>query len=69
MRTVSQDESSLMSPIDEKKRYICEIAGCDKRFSQKTHLEIHERKHTGDKPYVGDPFISYIFILLISIAL
>ncbi|KAH8600774.1 hypothetical protein B0O99DRAFT_681640 [Bisporella sp. PMI_857] len=52
MRTVSQDESSLMSPIDEKKRYICEIAGCDKRFSQKTHLEIHERKHTGDKPYL-----------------
>ncbi|KAI9844104.1 MAG: hypothetical protein M1837_005818 [Sclerophora amabilis] len=34
-----------------KKRYECEIPGCGKAFSQKTHLEIHTRAHTGVKPF------------------
>ena len=38
-----------------KKRYVCEIAGCQKSFSQKTHLAIHRRAHTGEQPYVGSP--------------
>jgi len=36
-----------------KKRYLCTIEGCTKSFYQKTHLDIHERAHTGAKPYVG----------------
>lgn len=37
-----------------RKRYQCDIAGCTRAFYQKTHLEIHRRAHTGDKPYVCD---------------
>lgn len=36
-----------------KKRYECDIVGCNKTFYQKTHLEIHVRAHTGVKPYVS----------------
>jgi hypothetical protein len=35
-----------------RKRYTCDIADCGKTFFQKTHLDIHKRSHTGDKPYV-----------------
>ncbi|KAK4548507.1 hypothetical protein LTR36_009417 [Oleoguttula mirabilis] len=35
-----------------KKRYQCDVPGCDKAFYQKTHLEIHTRAHTGVKPFV-----------------
>jgi hypothetical protein len=48
-----QDEAS--SPKGGKKRYQCTIEGCSKSFYQKTHLDIHVRAHTGDKPYVSDP--------------
>ncbi|KAI9731810.1 MAG: hypothetical protein M1818_007675 [Claussenomyces sp. TS43310] len=34
-----------------KKRYECNVPGCDKSFYQKTHLKIHHRAHTGAKPY------------------
>jgi hypothetical protein len=37
-----------------KKRYQCTIENCTKSFYQKTHLDIHERAHTGVKPYVSD---------------
>lgn len=42
-----QDEKSA------SKRYRCDIPGCGKAFHQKTHLEIHVRAHTGQKPYVS----------------
>ncbi|CAD6445002.1 62980450-9588-4eb5-a123-b15188070082 [Sclerotinia trifoliorum] len=35
-----------------KKKYRCTFEGCLSRFPQKTHLDIHLRKHTGAKPYV-----------------
>lgn len=35
----------------QKKRYECNVPGCYKAFYQKTHLEIHSRAHTGDKPF------------------
>ena len=47
-------ESPSPSP-KSKKRYECDIAGCGKDFSQKTHLEIHMRAHTGVKPFVSHP--------------
>ena len=46
-----QDEPS--SPKSSKKRYQCTIEGCSRSFYQKTHLDIHIRAHTGDKPYVS----------------
>ena len=38
---------------DDKKKYHCTIENCTKSFHQKTHLDIHERAHTGHKPYVS----------------
>ena len=35
-----------------RRRYPCRVASCTKIFTQKTHLEIHMRAHTGCKPYV-----------------
>jgi hypothetical protein len=36
-----------------KRRYQCQVKSCMKSFYQKTHLDIHERAHTGIKPYVS----------------
>ena len=46
-----------------KKRYECDVPGCNKSFFQKTHLDIHSRAHTGDKPFVGSP----VFFSLLSL--
>lgn len=35
-------------------KYKCDFPDCNKSFSQKTHLMIHGRSHTGDRPYVCD---------------
>jgi hypothetical protein len=44
------------SPSKAKRRYPCKIQPCAKVFTQKTHLEIHMRAHTGYKPYVRVPY-------------
>ncbi|KAK7220406.1 hypothetical protein V2G26_008409 [Clonostachys chloroleuca] len=36
------------------KKYTCNGPNCNKSFSQKTHLEIHRRTHSGLRPYVCD---------------
>ncbi|KAL2862981.1 C2H2-type zinc finger protein [Aspergillus lucknowensis] len=36
----------------KKRRYACTEPQCGKSFAQKTHLDIHRRAHTGDKPFV-----------------
>lgn len=53
----SGSASSAMNcgvPIEtkSKRRHPCRIPSCAKFFTQKTHLEIHMRAHTGHKPYV-----------------
>lgn len=35
-----------------RKKYQCHVPSCAKVFFQKTHLEIHVRAHTGQKPFV-----------------
>ncbi|KAK4184308.1 hypothetical protein QBC35DRAFT_60321 [Podospora australis] len=34
------------------KQFCCGIGGCPLRFSQKTHLDVHRRAHTGESPYI-----------------
>ncbi|KAL4926521.1 uncharacterized protein BDV17DRAFT_154428 [Aspergillus undulatus] len=36
----------------KKRKYVCTLPHCGKSFAQKTHLDIHTRAHTGDKPFV-----------------
>ncbi|KPM33938.1 hypothetical protein AK830_g12633 [Neonectria ditissima] len=38
-------------PAAARRRYVCNGPECKKSFTQKTHLDIHRRTHTGDKPY------------------
>jgi hypothetical protein len=35
-----------------RKKWVCDGPSCNKRFVQKTHLDIHRRTHTGLKPYI-----------------
>ncbi|KAI0398076.1 hypothetical protein F5Y17DRAFT_474773 [Xylariaceae sp. FL0594] len=35
----------------KEKPYVCRRKKCRKRFSQTTHLRIHERSHTGERPH------------------
>ncbi|KAL2830644.1 hypothetical protein BJY01DRAFT_118722 [Aspergillus pseudoustus] len=36
----------------KKRKYACTEPQCGKSFAQKTHLDIHMRAHTGDKPFI-----------------
>ncbi|QUC18491.1 uncharacterized protein UV8b_02732 [Ustilaginoidea virens] len=38
--------------LKPKKKWVCDGPSCNKRFVQKTHLDIHRRTHTGLKPYI-----------------
>ena len=59
--TTSPEEKPLLvgfrpteaKPQVHRKRHRCEVPGCHKIFTQKTHLDIHRRAHTGDRPYVS----------------
>jgi hypothetical protein len=45
-----QEEAEEKKP--SRKKYQCHEPGCRKTFQQKTHLNIHIRKHSGEKPFV-----------------
>ncbi|KAK0292003.1 DNA-binding transcription factor [Friedmanniomyces endolithicus] len=49
-REISKPRVPTSSKV--KQRYECGIASCGKAFTQKTHLEIHTRSHTGEKPFI-----------------
>jgi hypothetical protein len=53
-KLTQKDVQEEASPKGGKKRYQCTIENCTKSFYQKTHLDIHERAHTGVKPYVSN---------------
>jgi hypothetical protein len=42
------------SRLGKKRKYVCTLPNCGKSFAQKTHLDIHTRAHTGDKPFVSE---------------
>lgn len=52
-------KDQIEGPVS-KKKYKCDISGCSKSFFQKTHLEIHVRKHTGVKPYVSRILLIFV---------
>lgn len=43
-----------------KRKYECSLPHCRKSFSQKTHLDIHMRAHTGDKPFVSGHLVLFL---------
>ncbi|GAB1197308.1 hypothetical protein APSETT444_006601 [Aspergillus pseudonomiae] len=47
--TMMSDEAQPRS--GKKRKYVCTLPHCGKSFAQKTHLDIHTRAHTGDKPF------------------
>ncbi|XP_041841421.1 WT1 transcription factor b isoform X3 [Melanotaenia boesemani] len=38
----------------EKRPFMCMYPGCSKRYFKLSHLQMHGRKHTGEKPYQCD---------------
>lgn len=53
----AQDESRRLKTV--KKKYRCTFENCPSSFPQKTHLDIHLRKHTGAKPFVSAFFDAF----------
>ncbi|KAG8564481.1 hypothetical protein GDO81_016482 [Engystomops pustulosus] len=42
------------SEANEKRPFMCAYPGCNKRYFKLSHLQMHSRKHTGEKPYQCD---------------
>lgn len=42
------------SDSSEKRPFVCSYPGCSKRYFKLSHLQMHGRKHTGEKPYQCD---------------
>ncbi|XP_074522341.1 WT1 transcription factor b isoform X2 [Halichoeres trimaculatus] len=39
---------------NEKRPFVCAYPGCSKKYFKLSHLQMHGRKHTGEKPYQCD---------------
>lgn len=50
---VTASPEPTTSSRSAKKRHPCTVPKCPMRFSQKTHLNIHVRSHTDERPYVS----------------
>lgn len=62
IQTKSQTTTTTSSPVKKetvidsritkpRKKHLCSLPGCGKSFYQKTHLDIHQRAHNGEKPF------------------
>jgi hypothetical protein len=47
----TRDAQLLARGKAKRKRFACEIPGCNKMFTQKNNLDSHRRSHTGESPY------------------
>ena len=50
--SLTSQQSRGSSNEHKGKQYRCDRSSCGKVFTQKTHLEIHKRAHSGFKPYL-----------------
>ncbi|OOQ91486.1 putative C2H2 transcription factor (Azf1) [Penicillium brasilianum] len=50
-RSLLTNEGQL-SRSGKKRKYTCMLPNCGKSFAQKTHLDIHNRAHSGEKPFI-----------------
>ncbi len=46
-----RDSRQLQRGKAKRKRFACDIPGCNKMFAQKNNLDTHRRSHTGESPY------------------
>ncbi|XP_065813541.1 WT1 transcription factor a isoform X1 [Labrus bergylta] len=50
-RGPSLPQAIVRSESNEKRPFMCAYPGCNKRYFKLSHLQMHSRKHTGEKPY------------------
>lgn len=37
-----------------KRSYVCQIEGCERRYTSRNYLKTHQRNHTGERPFKCD---------------